>query len=153
MSTGNRWIPRLTATGGYCSLGCGSGCTKAEFDTATKKAKTLAAYLNKQGKVRSWVPRVWENLGWHWSVVWGDQSITDGRNGIAVYARSKDAFWISIYVRTGMQLSGRADQICLNVDHKKEIVPAIVDQLNLIRSMTSGSVSEIIEGIVNCAPK
>lgn len=48
----------------YCARFCGFKCTKKAFDTATKKAAALAKRMGP-----GWVPRVWENAGWHYSVV------------------------------------------------------------------------------------
>lgn len=47
----------------YCSLACGGGCKKAEYDRAVEEADKLCKKLGK-----NWKTRVWENLGWHWSV-------------------------------------------------------------------------------------
>jgi hypothetical protein len=48
----------------YCAPWCGRGCTVAEFDLATAKAKALVDKLNAIGG--KWKPYVWENLGWHY---------------------------------------------------------------------------------------
>lgn len=50
----------------YCAPACGMGCTKVAFDAATKKAEKLAHDMGP-----GWAPRVWENLGWHYSVSFG----------------------------------------------------------------------------------
>lgn len=56
----DRWSPiRRGIT--YCSPGCGGGCTHAAFVQATADAEALAKRLGP-----SWVPHVWENLGWHY---------------------------------------------------------------------------------------
>lgn len=47
-----------------CAPWCGAGCTETEWQTATSRAETLAAYLG-----HGWKAEVWENLGWHWKVV------------------------------------------------------------------------------------
>lgn len=59
------WIPRLRGEI-YCAPACGCGCTKAAFDKATADAAALAARMGD-----GWVPRVWENLGWHYEVIKG----------------------------------------------------------------------------------
>lgn len=46
----------------YCSPACGHGCTWAKYQQAVQKAERLAKALGP-----FWKPRVWENLGWHWS--------------------------------------------------------------------------------------
>ena len=48
----------------YCAPACGRGCTYAEYKKAVKESERLA---NRLGK--GWKPRVWENLGWHYSAV------------------------------------------------------------------------------------
>lgn len=46
----------------YCAPACGGKCTWAAYQEAQKNAKALVLMLGK-----GWVPRVWENLGWHWA--------------------------------------------------------------------------------------
>jgi hypothetical protein len=48
----------------YCAPACGRGCTKAAYERAQKKAAALAKRLGPR-----WKPRVWENLGWHYSAI------------------------------------------------------------------------------------
>lgn len=45
-----------------CAKWCGRGCTKAEYERARKAAHKLCAKLGT-----GWLPRVWENLGWHYA--------------------------------------------------------------------------------------
>ena len=47
-----------------CAPACGAGCTQAAFELATKRAEALCKKLGD-----GWTPRVYENLGWHASVV------------------------------------------------------------------------------------
>ena len=47
----------------YCAPACGSRCTRAAYDRAEACAGLLARTLGP-----GWIPRVWENLGWHYSV-------------------------------------------------------------------------------------
>lgn len=49
----------------YCSPFCGGKCTLAAFKIATKSADKLVELLGSE----HWKPRVWENLGWHWSAM------------------------------------------------------------------------------------
>lgn len=56
------WTPILKGDV-YCSPRCGMNCKKAWHDDAVEKAAALAARLGA-----GWEPRVWENLGWHYSV-------------------------------------------------------------------------------------
>lgn len=48
----------------YCAPACGGGCTLEAFNLATKRANILCARLG-----HGWRPRIWENLGWHYSAV------------------------------------------------------------------------------------
>ena len=48
----------------YCSPFCGRKCTWDEFQVAKQDAKKLTASLGK-----GWKSNVWENLGWHYSVI------------------------------------------------------------------------------------
>lgn len=63
------WTPRRHGDT-YCAPACGRGCTQAEYDDAVKQAERLAARLGV-----GWTTRVWENLGWHWSVERGGVKI------------------------------------------------------------------------------
>ncbi len=47
----------------YCSPRCGNKCTWAAYEKAIQESSALAEQLGD-----GWHPRVWENLGWHWSV-------------------------------------------------------------------------------------
>lgn len=58
---GLSWTPRRVGEL-YCSPGCGGGCTWEAYERATDHASLLALRLGD-----GWEPRVWENLGWHWS--------------------------------------------------------------------------------------
>lgn len=49
----------------YCAPGCGMGCTWSAHVDANVQAKKLAADLEREFPW-GWVPRVHENLGWHW---------------------------------------------------------------------------------------
>ncbi len=59
----DRWTPILRGLI-YCSPGCGYDCTKAEHDLAHLNARTLCRHMGA-----GWTPNVWENLGWHYSVI------------------------------------------------------------------------------------
>jgi len=49
----------------YCAPACGAGCTWAAFELANRRAAALVRKLSK-GDLE-WEPRVWENMGWHFS--------------------------------------------------------------------------------------
>jgi hypothetical protein len=51
----------------YCAPACGFDCTWAAFQQAEKDAAKLCAYLKKKLGIR-WLPRIWENMGWHYEV-------------------------------------------------------------------------------------
>ena len=48
----------------FCSPACGRGCKESEFIAATVAADRLLRALKGKG----WKTRVYENLGWHYSV-------------------------------------------------------------------------------------
>ena len=47
----------------FCAPACGRGCTRTEHDIAEASAELLARMLGPD-----WTAKVWENLGWHYSV-------------------------------------------------------------------------------------
>lgn len=55
------WTPRRRGEI-YCSPLCGGKCTHAAFEEAHRNAAALCERLGK-----GWFPRVWENMGWHYS--------------------------------------------------------------------------------------
>lgn len=55
------WTPRRRGEI-YCSPLCGAKCTHAAFVEANRKSAALCERLGK-----GWTPRVWENMGWHYS--------------------------------------------------------------------------------------
>lgn len=76
LSTGDRWTPILDGEV-YCAPACGCKCKLVDFKRATASAAALVADLGD-----GWQPRVWENLGWHFSASKGsatvDYSESDG---------------------------------------------------------------------------
>lgn len=59
------WKARLSADRRiYCSPACGANCTRFDYGLAVKRAAALCKELGA-----GWVPRVSENLGWHYSAV------------------------------------------------------------------------------------
>ena len=59
----NGWTPVLNGDT-YCSPRCGAKCTKADYDLCVTRANRLCKLLGE-----GWETRVWENLGWHYEVV------------------------------------------------------------------------------------
>ena len=57
-----RWIAKRDGAT-YCAPACGRGCAYIEYTRAQRGARALARALGP-----GWVPRVWENLGWHYEV-------------------------------------------------------------------------------------
>lgn len=57
------WKPKRSGTV-YCSPACGSNCTRKAFEEANAHAEMLCVRMGP-----GWTPRVWENMGWHWSVI------------------------------------------------------------------------------------
>lgn len=64
----------------FCSPACGRGCLASENLSACKKAKQLAKRLTETIGGR-WSTRVWENLGWHYSVGNTDRHLEVCDNG------------------------------------------------------------------------
>ncbi len=70
-----RYTPVLRG-GVYCSPACGAGCKKKAYDRAKNSADRLA---NRLG--HGWVPEVFENLGWHYSVSKGHATVRQQDDG------------------------------------------------------------------------
>ncbi len=65
----------------YCSPSCGYHCTFADFEKAKERATRLARLMGP-----GWNTHVWENLGWHYSVIISYASIIESRmDGQAQY--------------------------------------------------------------------
>ncbi len=54
----------------YCAPWCGMHCTLQSYQSAVAAAAALATRLGK-----GWEANVWENLGWHYSVVKGQMAV------------------------------------------------------------------------------
>jgi len=63
------WKP-VRRGGLYCSPACGNGCTYRAYLNVVAAAKQLAKELP------GFKPHVWENLGWHYSVVALDSRVS-----------------------------------------------------------------------------
>lgn len=68
------WTPRRAGKV-YCSPRCGGGCTWSAYDKAIRESSDLCATLNADLSQDDWMPRVWENLGWHWEVKRGPVTV------------------------------------------------------------------------------
>lgn len=89
------WNPLSRRGGIYCSPACGRGCTRAEFDRATRAADALARKLG--GGFR---PRVWENLGWHYAAELG-RTATYRRALVEVHPAGRQSW--TVYLNTDKQ--------------------------------------------------
>lgn len=72
----------------YCAPACGMGCTVQAFRSVHRSANTLA---KKMGK--GWKPYVWENMGWHYSVVIDKCAVHPPHS-------QGQTYWASVYVAT-----------------------------------------------------
>ena len=79
----------------YCAPLCGGGCTWAAFKLAEHAAAELAKKLGP-----GWSPRVWENLGWHCSVL-------DPTGALKVYVNHSGKGVITYSAHLGGENGGR----------------------------------------------
>jgi hypothetical protein len=63
----------------YCAPSCGFKCKWAAYEQAVIDASELAKSLGDD-----WEPRVWENLGWHYSVETRDRRVNLHPGGVDV---------------------------------------------------------------------
>jgi hypothetical protein len=78
MKSDNGWTPVLSANRVYyCSPRCGGGkwCRREWYEAAVRNAETLATRMGE-----GWQAKVWENLGWHYSVTKGAATIHVSEN-------------------------------------------------------------------------
>jgi len=87
------WKP-VRRGGIYCSPRCGRGCTHEEYLTATEKAAGLCRQLGPQ-----WEPKVWENLGWHYSAQ---------TKNCELHRFSEDDYWADLNVE-GVQYAAHGE--------------------------------------------
>jgi hypothetical protein len=65
----------------FCSLACGCGCLRKDYERAVRDAGNLLKKLRGSG----WKAVVWENIGWHFKAVsgtvqvYGDRLAEDGK--------------------------------------------------------------------------
>lgn len=72
--------PLRTQRGLFCGKKCGRGCTRTEYNAATKAAYRLARQLGP-----GWTFHVWENLGWYYNVISPSKRIRISSSGFASY--------------------------------------------------------------------
>lgn len=75
LSVGDRWTPILDGDI-YCAPACGCKCKLVDFKRATASAAALVTELGD-----GWQPRVWENLGWHFSAGKGSATVDYSESG------------------------------------------------------------------------
>jgi len=60
----------------YCAKRCGRRCKRSAYDRAVKEAEELCKLMGE-----GWEPRVWDNLGWCYSIGKGVAEIYPSRIG------------------------------------------------------------------------
>lgn len=70
-----KWIPVLRGEI-FCSPACGGKCKKSAYDQAVQISNEIASQLGE-----GWIPKVFENLGWHWKVIKGNVEVSHVANG------------------------------------------------------------------------
>lgn len=86
----------------YCSPGCGGSCTHKEYQSVISKSKKLHKTMGPE-----WSIRIWENLGWHYSLQRGpillyerdgkysvliDEEITNPTGGAAIWTENSNSY-------------------------------------------------------------
>ena len=71
MSKELSWRPRHLDGGIYCAPACGGRCKLTDYDKAIKNSVKMVKGLREFG----WEPDVWENLGWHYGLKKGRNTI------------------------------------------------------------------------------
>lgn len=88
--TTQSWTP-VRRGNAYCSPACGGRCTYSAYTHAHERAGQLVDTLGL-----GWSPRVWENLGWHWSVYYRPK--TDTTTGLTITPLTDQAgFFLSAH--------------------------------------------------------
>jgi hypothetical protein len=108
------WTPRRRGAT-YCAPACGGRCTWAAHQQAETDAKQLAETLGA-----GWKPRVWENLGWHFSAE---------REVIAVHKHGAD--YTAIFNGPGHSVVGRSRSPRLAVKRALQEMKNFVDGLSV----------------------
>lgn len=130
----SRWTPILNGTI-YCSPACGGRCKKADYDQAVTDAANLAAGLGD-----GWKPRVWENMGWHYSAV---------KDVAAVYAPNRGGYWVSI----GGNTTGSAmPQFIGEAANPVEAVKIALEQISALIRIATAKRQIIAQGLGQPAP-
>lgn len=116
----------------YCAPFCGRGCTWAEHMAAIAGAKRLVAMLGS-----NFVPRVHENMGWHFHA----RSV-DGRLSVYDYGGGTYSALLGYEPDRGAQWS--AD------DHRTPLdaVRSVIDQAIRSRDSLSGMLDLVLSGMI-----
>lgn len=129
LSTGDRWTP-IRDGDVFCSPACGHKCKLADFERATERAAALVLQLGE-----GWQPRVWENLGWHFSAEKGAATVE--------YSESGGHFTASIDAGLFQQ---RHEQFRANGDSPRGAMEAVLAQVeNKIASLKRTASSAALE--------
>jgi len=106
MRTSKRWQP-IRDGDKYCAPACGAGCTYDQYEWAKQCGHALVAMLDSN----NFKPRIWENLGWHYSATTKDDNHEEGDFFIQVYDYNQERqvkYWVDIQVG-GRQYTGHFD--------------------------------------------
>ena len=120
----NRWIPERNGEI-YCSPACGRGCTFQEYELAMYNAGALCKLMGA-----GWSPRVWENLGWHYTA-----KIESENAECEIYTHGINIYWIDL------QIAG-IGQITLDTDNP---VSGYKDILYIARDQIASALSGLNE--------
>jgi hypothetical protein len=114
------WTPRNLPGGIYCSPRCGCGCTKVAFDTANKDARALADKLGD-----GWIPRVWENGGWHWEVAKGPYADDRFNGGGVIVRRDRHSGNFSAEFRSALTGTNATTQFFADAKTAEDAIGAV----------------------------
>lgn len=89
----------------YCSRRCGAECTHAAYLAAMSTARRVVTQLGK-----GWHARVFDNLGWHWSVYYGRDELGISFSGSGGGSTGGSRFMLIVngFGSGGLVLHGRS---------------------------------------------
>lgn len=123
MSDRDRWKP-IRKGDTYCAPFCGRGCKFSEYVKANRQAAQCLKLLG--GPKSGWKIRVWENLGWHWSV---------GRPGLRVEGKKYTFDEVMEYTCDFVDSDGLSTPLWARTGHRRFRDPriAVRDTINKMR--------------------
>lgn len=92
----------------YCAPACGRGCTHAEFVAANKAADDVVRQLGA-----GWKKRVWENLGWHWTVATAKENYFSDDVFVSISPTLRQGYCAEIHCSTQFFGYGSTPQIAV----------------------------------------